>query len=107
MPAGLAPGGILDFVLPVSTQPFNGWTPHTEVGASEGGGVYRPQNPVTPVLFHWDSMRESLKKAPRAAPCKLTEEIGKNCIAIYMNICVDNRICNINSTFLRSQVLVA
>ncbi len=52
-------------------------------------------------------MRESLKKAPRAAPRKLTVEIGKNCIAIYMNICVDDRICNINSTLLRAQVLVA
>jgi len=38
MPAGLAPGGILDVVLPASTQPFNGWTPHPEVGASDGGG---------------------------------------------------------------------
>ena len=37
-PVDLAPGEILDVVLPASTQPFDGWTPHAEVGASEGGG---------------------------------------------------------------------
>ena len=37
-PTDLAPGEILDVVLPASTQSFDGWTPHAEVGASEGGG---------------------------------------------------------------------
>ncbi len=37
-PTDLAPGEILDIVLPASTQSFDGWTPHAEVGASEGGG---------------------------------------------------------------------
>ena len=37
-PVDLAPGEILDVVLPASTQSFDGWTPHAEVGASEGGG---------------------------------------------------------------------
>ncbi len=36
-PTDLAPGEILDVVLPASTQSFDGWTPHAEVGASEGG----------------------------------------------------------------------
>ena len=38
MPTDLAPGDVLDVVLPASTQSFDGWTPHAEVGASEGGG---------------------------------------------------------------------
>ncbi len=37
-PVDLAPGEILDVVLPASTQSFDSWTPHAEVGASEGGG---------------------------------------------------------------------
>ncbi len=37
-PTDLAPGEILDVVLPASTQSFDSWTPHAEVGASEGGG---------------------------------------------------------------------
>ncbi len=37
-PTDLAPGEILDVVLPASTQSFDGWTPHAEVGGSEGGG---------------------------------------------------------------------
>ena len=37
-PVDLAPGEILDVVLPASTQAFDSWTPHAEVGASEGGG---------------------------------------------------------------------
>ncbi len=37
-PTDLAPGEILDVVLPASTQAFDSWTPHAEVGASEGGG---------------------------------------------------------------------
>ena len=36
-PTDLAPDEILDVVLPASTQPFDGWTPHADVGASEGG----------------------------------------------------------------------
>ena len=40
-PTDLAPGEILDVVLPASTQSFDGWTPHAEVGASEGGGEGR------------------------------------------------------------------
>ncbi len=37
-PTDLAPGEVMDIVLPASTQSFDGWTPHAEVGASEGGG---------------------------------------------------------------------
>ena len=37
-PTDLAPGEILDVVLPATTQAFDSWTPHAEVGASEGGG---------------------------------------------------------------------
>ena len=39
-PTDLAPGEIFDVVLPASTQSFDGWTPHAEVGASEGGGEH-------------------------------------------------------------------
>ncbi len=39
-PVDLAPGEILDVVLPASTQAFDSWTPHAEVGASEGGGEH-------------------------------------------------------------------
>ncbi len=39
-PTDLAPGEILGVILPASTQPFDGWTPHAEVGASEGGGEH-------------------------------------------------------------------
>lgn len=39
-PTDLAPGEILDVVLPASTQSFDGWTPHAEVGASEGSGEH-------------------------------------------------------------------
>ena len=37
-PVDLAPGAAMNVVLPASVQPFDGWTPHAEVGASEGGG---------------------------------------------------------------------
>ncbi len=37
-PVDLAPGAAMNVLLPASTQPFDGWTPHAEVGASEGGG---------------------------------------------------------------------
>ena len=36
-PTDLAPGAEMSVVLPASDQPFDGWTPHAEVGASEGG----------------------------------------------------------------------
>lgn len=35
-PTDLAPGEVMDVVLPATAQPFNGWAPHAEVGASEG-----------------------------------------------------------------------
>ena len=37
-PVDLAPGAAMSVILPASVQPFDGWTPHAEVGASEGGG---------------------------------------------------------------------
>ena len=37
-PTDLPPGAVLGVVLPASTQSFDGWTPHAEVGASEGSG---------------------------------------------------------------------
>ncbi|MDE0197427.1 MAG: hypothetical protein OXK78_04480, partial [Caldilineaceae bacterium] len=37
-PADLAPGAAMNVILHGSAQPFDGWTPHAEVGASEGGG---------------------------------------------------------------------
>ena len=36
-PADLAPGAAMNVILHGSAQPFDGWTPHAEVGASEGG----------------------------------------------------------------------
>ena len=39
-PTDLAPGEILDVVLPASTQSFDGWTPHAEVGAGDGSGEH-------------------------------------------------------------------
>ncbi len=36
-PTDLAAGEILDFVLDAGAQPFDSWTPHAEVGMSEGG----------------------------------------------------------------------
>ncbi len=37
-PTDLAPGAIMGVALPATAQPFDGWTPHAEVGAGEGGG---------------------------------------------------------------------
>ena len=37
-PVDLAAGAAMNVILPASAQPFDGWTPHAEVGASEGGG---------------------------------------------------------------------
>ena len=37
-PTDLAPGATMNVALPATDQPFDGWTPHAEVGASEGGG---------------------------------------------------------------------
>ena len=36
-PTDLAPGEVLDIVLPATAQSFDTWSPHAEVGASEGG----------------------------------------------------------------------
>lgn len=36
-PIDLAAGEVMDVVLPATAQAFDGWTPHAEVGASEGG----------------------------------------------------------------------
>lgn len=38
-PTDLAPGQVIDIVLPATTQPFDSWTPHSEVGAGDSGGA--------------------------------------------------------------------
>ena len=37
-PTDLAAGEILDIILDAGAQPFDSWTPHAEVGMSEGAG---------------------------------------------------------------------
>ena len=39
-PTDLAAGEILDIVLDAGSQPFDSWTPHAEVGMSEGAGAH-------------------------------------------------------------------
>ena len=76
-PTDLAPGEVLDVVLPASTQPFDGWTPHAEVGASEGGGGEGsgegggegsgesgdPSSPVLALDESWDGVVNGVRTA--------------------------------------------
>ena len=72
-PTDLAPGEILDVVLPASTQSFDGWTPHAEVGASEGGGESGsgegsgesgdPSSPVLALDESWDGVVNGVRTA--------------------------------------------
>ena len=72
-PTDLAPGEILDVVLPASTQSFDGWTPHAEVGASEGGGESGsgegsgesgdPSSPILALDESWDGVVNGVRTA--------------------------------------------
>ena len=37
-PVDMAPGQVMRVDIPATAAPFTGWTPHAEVGSSEGGG---------------------------------------------------------------------
>ena len=72
-PVDLAPGEILDVVLPASTQAFDSWTPHAEVGASEGGGESGsgegsgesgdPSSPILALDESWDGVVNGVRTA--------------------------------------------
>ena len=61
-PTDLAAGAILDIVLDAGAQPFDSWTPHAEVGISEGGGGEGagesgdPSSPILGLDESWDGI---------------------------------------------------
>ena len=56
-PTDLAAGEVLDIVLDAGPQPFDSWTPHAEVGLSEGAGESGdPSSPILALDESWDGI---------------------------------------------------
>ena len=56
-PTDLAAGEIMDIVLDAGSQPFDSWTPHAEIGMSEGAGESGdPSSPILGLDESWDGI---------------------------------------------------
>ncbi|MCY3781777.1 MAG: hypothetical protein OXG78_15795, partial [Chloroflexi bacterium] len=70
-PTDLAPGEVLDIVLDAGSQPFDSWTPHAEVGMSEGSGESGdPSSPILGLDESWDGVVNGVRTSMSYDPAR-------------------------------------
>ena len=76
-PTDLAAGEIMDIVLDAGSQPFDSWTPHAEVGMSEGAGGAEgageggdPSSPILGLDESWDGIVNSVRTSMSYDPAR-------------------------------------
>jgi len=96
-PTDLAAGEILDIVLDAGAQPFDSWTPHAEVGMSEGAGGAEgagesgdPSSPILGLDESWDGIVNGVRTsmsydAARGAFSGIVENPGNTALC-YVQI---------------------